>query len=140
MLRRNRFLTGQADDALGGVRDLRWLAPGGDELGDAQWSDPNTRSFGMLLDGRAKVSAISRPGTDASVLLLFNGWHEGVEFVLPPVPDGDEWTRLFDTALDEQSTADMPAGEAYVVTGRSVVALASAAALPAAVMPDRSGA
>ena len=107
---------------------MRWLTPAGDEMATHTGPTANTRCFGMLLDGRAQVSAIPRPGTDASVLLVFNGWHEGVEFALPPVPGGGEWTRLFDTALDEQSAAELPAGEHYVVTGRSIVAMNSSGA------------
>ena len=52
---------------------------------------------------RAKASAIPRPGTDASVLLIFNSWHEGVEFVLPPAVDGGKLDPLFDTALETQA-------------------------------------
>ena len=128
MLRRNRFLTGEADDTPGAVRDICWLAPNAEPMTDEHWGDTNMRCFGMLLDGRAKVSAIPRPGTDASVLLVFNGWHEGVEFTLPTAPGGGDWVRLFDTALDPQLRDDFEAGEAYVVTGRSVLALVCAGA------------
>ena len=125
-LRRNRFLTGEADPLLGNVKDVTWLAPSGEEMTAELWSDIGSRSFGMLLDGRAKVSSIPRPGTDASVLLMFNSWHEGVEFVLPPAVEGSVWTRLFDTALDTQSADPLEAGQPYVVGGRSVVAVACA--------------
>ncbi len=126
VLRRHRFLSGTADEALGGVKDLTWLAPTGEEMTADDWADANLRCFGMLLDGRAKASAIPRAGTDASVLLIFNSWHDGVEFVLPPAVDGGKWTRLFDTALDTQAHESFRAGDRYVITGRSVVAVACA--------------
>ena len=81
----------------------------------------------MLLDGSAPVSSIPRRGTDATVLLVFNAWHEGVSFTLPSAGEGADWLRLFDTALETQSAETRAAGAAYVVGGRSVLALAAAA-------------
>ena len=84
------------------------------------------------------MSSIPRRGTDASVLLIFNAWHEGVEFTLPalPVPlgvpaHGGVWSRLFDTALAQQADDAFAAGHRYVITGRSVVAVAAAGEEPA---------
>ncbi len=131
VLRRNRFMTGVYSDEHG-VKDLTWLAPEGVEMTADHWSDGNLRCFGMLLDGSAPVSSIPRRGTDTSVLLVFNGWHEGVEFTLPPLANGDRWLRLFDTALDPQEADALPPGHAYVVTGRSVLALAAAGTGPSA--------
>ncbi|MEO7851348.1 MAG: glycogen debranching protein GlgX, partial [Rubrivivax sp.] len=124
VLRRNRFLTGNFNTELA-LKDLSWLAPDGSEMSAEQWDDGNTRCVGMLLDGRAPVSSIPRPGTDATVLLVFNGWHEGVEFTLPPLARDARWQRLFDTALASQQRADFARGEVYAVGGRSVLALAS---------------
>ncbi len=126
VLRRNRFLTGDFNAELG-LKDLSWLAPDGSEMTAEQWDDANTRCVGMLLDGRAPVSSIPRPGTDASVLLVFNGWHEGVEVTLPPLPEGTRWARLFDTALAAQQRDDFAPGDVYVLGGRSVLALATGA-------------
>jgi len=131
VLRRNRFMTGSFNEALG-VRDLTWLTADGKEMTEEDWKNGNTRCFGMLLDGTAQVSSIVRRGTDASVLLVFNGWHEGVEFSLPALPEGASWLRLFDTALEQQEVDTFAAGHRYVVTGRSVLAVATADAEPAA--------
>jgi glycogen operon protein len=125
VLRRNRFMTGVLDEDLG-VKDLTWRAPEGVEMSAEHWTDSRTRCFGMLLDGTAPVSSIPRPGTDATVLLIFNGWHDGVEFTLPAPPEGEHWSRLFDTALEQQAADEFAPGHAYVITGRSVLALATA--------------
>jgi glycogen operon protein len=125
VLRRNHFLTGAFNEEFG-VKDLTWLAPEGVEMTHAHWADTHTRCFGMLLDGTAPVSSIPRPGSDASVLLVFNGWHDGVEFTLPPLSDGARWCRLFDTALEQQDADEFAPEHGYVITGRSVLALASA--------------
>jgi len=42
---------------------------------------------------------------DATVVLVFNAWHEGVSFTLPPAVDGAAWMQLFDTALNVQATS-----------------------------------
>jgi glycogen operon protein len=131
VLRRNRFMTGAMHESLG-VKDLSWLAPEGVEMTAEHWADSRTNCFGMLLDGTAPVSSIPRPGTDATVLLVFNGWHDGVEFTLPPLPQGGRWCRLFDTALELQAAEDFESEHAYVITGRSVVAVATTAPGPSA--------
>jgi len=124
VLRRNRFLT---DERRGDIRDVTWLAPGGDEMTAAHWDDAQTRCFGMLLDGRAPVSAIARLSTDASVLLVFNAWSDAVEFTLPPSPAEAPWLRLIDTTLVEQAAERFDAGHVYAVTARSLLLFASAA-------------
>ncbi len=121
VLRRNRFLTG-ADPEGQNYKDVTWIAPAGGEMTEEQWTDVHTRCFGMLLDGRARVSSIPRPGTDASVLLIFNAWHEDLDFLLPRLPIDAKWARLFDTSLELQASKDFDADEPYGVCGRSVVA------------------
>ncbi|MEO8278854.1 MAG: glycogen debranching protein GlgX [Ideonella sp.] len=121
VLRRNRFLTGNDSESLG-YKDVTWLSPAGVEMSEEQWTDAHTRCFGMLLDGRARVSSIPRPGTDASVLLIFNAWHEAIDFMLPPLPKDTKWSRLFDTSLEQQALEDCEPGQAHDVAGRSVIA------------------
>jgi isoamylase len=127
VLRRNRFLTGEFDEEVG-VKDVVWLSPAGDEMTDAHWSDPQTRCFGALFEGRAKVSSIPRPGTDATVLLIVNGWHEAIEFTVPKTHEKANWIRLVDTTLDKQDSLMLEEESHYTVTGRSVLVLASAGA------------
>ncbi|MDH5539789.1 MAG: glycogen debranching protein GlgX, partial [Rhizobacter sp.] len=125
VLRRNRFFTGAHIEELG-IKDLTWLTPDGTEMTPAHWIDTNTRSFGMLLDGSAPASSIPRPGTDATVLLIFNAWHDPVDFTLPPLRDAARWMRLFDTAHDSHESHESQPGDHYLVTGRSVLAMATA--------------
>jgi glycogen operon protein len=80
--------------------------------------------FGMVLDGRAQATGVRRPGEDASLLLVLNGHDDVVEFVLPQVNGGSEWTLLVDTSLaDDADKGRFPAGTAYKVTGRSLLFL-----------------
>jgi glycogen operon protein len=124
LLRRNRFLTGEPHE--NGVKDVTWLAPDGEEMSAAHWDDGATRCFGMLLDGRAPVSSIPKPGTDASLLLVFNAWSDAVEFVLPPTAADEAWIQLVDSALEAQASEAFRAGDTYTVTGRSMLVFATA--------------
>ena len=121
VLRRNRFLTGELDEEFG-VKDVAWITPEGDEMDAADWEDPRTRCFGMLLEGKAQASAIHRRANDATVLLIFNSWHEPIEFELPARADGLTWTRLVDTATAQQDMTVFDPGSSYTVSGRSVSA------------------
>ncbi|MEO6407391.1 MAG: glycogen debranching enzyme GlgX, partial [Burkholderiaceae bacterium] len=127
VLRRNRFMTGDYNEEFG-VKDVTWLAPDAVEMTAEHWSDPQTRCFGMLLEGKAQVSAIPRAGTDASVLLVFNAWHEAIDCTLPERKDGSTWTRMFDTALEHQEVHDFDPGDTYKATGRSVLGFVAAGA------------
>ncbi len=125
VLRRNRFLTGAAIEPLT-RRDSAWFAPSGEELKPQHWEDKQTRSFALLLDGRAPASAIPQEAHDTSVLIVINGWHEGVPFRLPTPPVGG-WKLRLDTTDpqiglegdDSKSFGD------YLATGRSVVVFTS---------------
>ncbi|VCU69256.1 Glycogen debranching enzyme [Pigmentiphaga humi] len=124
VLRRNRFLTGEYNDALE-VTDVKWLSPAAAELAAEQWSDPAMRCFGMLIDGRAQASGIKRLAADTTLLLVFNAHHDAVNFTLPDVPGPDAWTCLLDTNMPVRD--DLPvfnAHDVYQVTGYSLLLFA----------------
>ena len=127
MLRRGRFLTGNYDEELGS-KDVTWLTPLGDEMGAEHWSDDRAKSVGVLLDGRAQASGIRRPGTDATIYLVFNAHHDIVNFTLPAGDHFDEWVLLIDT--NQPAREDMPAfkaGHIYGATARSLLLFHDAA-------------
>jgi glycogen operon protein len=122
VLRRSRFLNGQPNEA--GIKDVTWINAAGTEMQDEHWADEQMHCFGMVLDGRAQATGVRRPGEDASLLLVLNGHDDVVEFVLPQVNGGSEWTLLVDTSLaDDADKGRFPAGTAYKVTGRSLLFL-----------------
>jgi glycogen operon protein len=121
ILRRNRFLVGDYNEAIG-VKDVTWLAPDGKEMGIEQWEDRNARCMGMLMDGRAQETGIRRPGGDATLLLVVNSHHDGVNFTLPPVPEGKDWKCLLDTNRpDIHGQESFEFDSHYTVTARSLL-------------------
>ena len=121
MLRRGRFLTGQYDEGLG-VKDVTWLTTSGDEMTPEHWGDSNARSLGVLLDGRAQETGFRRLGTDVTLLLLLNSYHDVVNFTLPTAPGGSAWVCLVDTnRVDFDQTPEFEFGHEYAVTGRSLL-------------------
>ena len=123
VLCRSRFLTGAAYGEAQDAKDVTWLSATGDEMTPEQWGDARLMSFAMMLDGRAPSSAVARPGNDASVLMAFNAWHEGVEFSLPAQGEG-QWRLLFDTSNPALEAEEGVSFEKYTVGGRSLVVLA----------------
>ena len=120
ILRRGRFLVGHYNEALG-VKDVTWLAADGSEMTIEQWEDAQGRSLGMLLDGRAQVSGVQRAGADATLLIVVNAHHDGVDFTLPEVPQGTGWRRILDT-FDAQAkgTKTLSFNSTYYVNGRTL--------------------
>lgn len=121
LLRRGRFLTGAYNEDLE-VKDVTWLTPDATEMTPDNWTDGNSRCLGILLDGRAQPTGIRKRGTDTSLLLIVNAYHDVVNFTLPEVVGGTGWIRLVDT--------NQPAGNGheafefshvYEVTGRSLL-------------------
>jgi len=121
ILRRNRFLTGEQDEELQ-VRDLTWINASGVPMRDEDWQDGRMLCFGMLIDGRARPTGLPQRGVEATMLLVLNGYHDLVEFTLPPTGEDEHWQLLIDTNVPE--LADGPqfeAGARYGVTGRSLL-------------------
>jgi isoamylase len=122
ILYRSRFVVGSHNDELD-VDDVTWLSPAGAGMTAGQWQDSNARCFGMLLDGRAQESGIKRRGSDATLLLIYNAHYDVVNFTLPSVAQGQNWTGLIDTNQPDAQLPAFPFGHVYAVTGRSLVAL-----------------
>ena len=62
-------------------------------------------------------------GEDATLLLVFNSWHEDVQFVLPSVSE-QHWRVLLDTHVTQPEEDKEPvftAGASYCVVARSVL-------------------
>jgi len=121
ILRRNRFLSEVYNEELD-VKELTWISAHGGEMAQEEWDD--SHCFGLMLDGRAQPSGIRRRGEDATLFLVFNGWHDVVQFTLPQT-EGQHWKLLIDTNLDQEGdkleTQNFEQGAIYTVTNRSLL-------------------
>jgi glycogen operon protein len=121
ILTRSRFFVGVHNPDLD-VKDVTWIDPRGQEKTQESWQDPGERCFGMVLDGRAQPTGIVRPGSDATLLLIFNAYHDVVVFTLPEVRGGNQWKCLIDTNMPDRPDEPLFApGDQYQITGRSLL-------------------
>ena len=116
VFRRRRFFSGLSatepgPGAGGGMQDLVWLTPSGQEMTGGDWDTYYARSLGVFLNG----SAISEPGPhgeavrDDDFLLFVNAHSEPVTFVLPGARFAAEWEILVDTSAAADGAASPPA-------------------------------
>jgi len=124
ILHRRRFFEGRAIHG-GGVKDILWLAPDGNEMSDQAWHEWHARVLGVVLvgDQLEETDDHGHKLKDHNFLLLLNAHHEAITFVVPTLPDKGRWYTLFDTSRDGGLRAEDTylAGDPYALAGRSVV-------------------
>jgi isoamylase len=99
VLRRRTFFTGRPM-ADGGVKDLTWVRPDGEEMRHEDWQDPENHILGMLLHGQAtdEVDERGRPIFGDTLLLLLNGGSRSRYFTMPGVEGQGSWQELVNTS------------------------------------------
>ncbi len=128
ILRRVRFMTGELVPELN-VKDVTWINASGAEMQAEDWDDGNMKCFGMLVDGRARVSGIRRRGSDVTLLIVFNAYNDVVQFTLPDCTGGKGWELMLDTndpnvGGDDAEPERFAIGDGYDVTGISLLLFA----------------
>ena len=117
---KGKYFTGASNKF--GLYDVSWH---GTQINNPGWNDANARCLAMTLGDTAE-------GTDQTrnIHVMFNMYWDACEFEIPQA-SGLRWYRAIDTALpspddirprDQQIAID---DSTYLVTGRSVVVLAS---------------
>jgi isoamylase len=99
VLRRRNFFRRQPDQP-GGVKDLSWLRPDGDEMTEADWSDPTNHVLGMLILGEAtdEIDERGRWLLGEAILLLTNGGARSRPFTLPQLETPGAWIEVLNTS------------------------------------------
>ena len=122
--RRNWF-RGQPIKGIG-VEDIAWFLPDGTEMPDENWDHDHARSLAVFLSGHG-IRGVSDTGErilDDSFYIIFNAYHEPLEYQLPDKKYGQEWVRVLDTAtgfLDNEGNETVRFSSPVAVPGRSVV-------------------
>ena len=119
VLRRARFLTGEMNEEAG-VKDVGWIAPDGNEMGDDAWVS-EAKCVGMLIDGRAFKTGVHRRGEDESVFIVFNGGADAMMFTMPDALEASGWTLLADTNAPDREDETLSVGDEIEIAGRSVL-------------------
>jgi glycogen operon protein len=116
--------------------EIEWLDLTGSRMGDDDWNNGHARSLMVFLNGDAipEKDDSGRRIVDDSFLVMFNAYHEPLEFRLPKAEYGERWRAVLDTDGSTEEGAEHEACAAITVSGRSVVVLTrpSAAAGPLA--------
>ncbi|MDQ1702376.1 MAG: isoamylase [Frankiaceae bacterium] len=106
----------------GGVKDLAWFTPNGEEMSVSDWLAPAARTIGMYLSGQGIRTRDSRGGTitDDSFLLLLHAAGDPVDFVLPGLPWASSYELILDTG---QPLAEEPPEPATLLSGDKIARL-----------------
>jgi glycogen operon protein len=104
------------------VRDIAWYSADGNEMPEEAWSAAWSRSIAVMLNGKTLDMSDEggNPVKDSSFLLLVNAYHEGVQFTLPPPPNGNPWRRIMNTEDIEDPFAPAKIRKNATVGGRSI--------------------
>jgi glycogen operon protein len=99
VLRHRDFFDGQPFTP-GGTKDVTWIRHDGNEMTEAEWSDGELRSIGMLLSGRAtdEIDQRGRLVYGDTILLFLNGGNRSRPYALPRVEWPGIWEELLNTA------------------------------------------
>jgi isoamylase len=99
VLRRRDFFTGRPV-APDGAPDVTWIRADGEELSEEDWKNPELRTLGLRLLGRAtdEVDERGRAVYGDTLLLLMNGGSTSRLYTLPDPGAGAGWEELLNTA------------------------------------------
>ncbi len=119
VFQRRRFFKGRP---IRGVKDITWLAPDGNEMGEDDWSSEYAKCVGVRLAGDL-IDEVDEEGdriVGETVVILLNADHEAVPFTLPPGSGDTHWERLIDTALPDAEAGFSEGDRPYPLDGRSL--------------------
>lgn len=123
---RRKWFQGQPIKGVG-VEDIAWFNTDGTEMSEENWKQDYAKTLGIFLNGKG----IPTPGPkgekllDDNFFIIFNAYHDALEFKLPPSKFGRKWTKVLDTGKNyfEETGEAFKASATINIEGRSVVLL-----------------
>ncbi len=99
MFRRTTFFKGQFLEQSRALKDVAWISPEGREMSQADWGAPEGRCLGMYLAGDCLEETYQHgePIEDNSFLFLMNAAATPIDFSLPRMRPGTEWSLVLHT-------------------------------------------
>ncbi|MGI4750419.1 MAG: glycogen debranching protein GlgX [Janthinobacterium lividum] len=110
-----------------GLNDIAWFLPEGKEMSEENWSHDFAKSLAVYFNGN-EINAVDLEGkkvVDDNFYVIFNAYHEPLDYMLPPEKYGDTWVKVLDTTEDciSENGTTFKATENINVAGRSIVVL-----------------
>jgi glycogen operon protein len=108
------------------VDDIRWFTMEGEQMAEQDWGQGVTKSLGVFLNGATIPNPNPRgePVIDDNFYLIFNAFHDVLQFKLPGPDYGNLWIKEIDTETGwQEEPPTLKAGDAIMVAARSLVVL-----------------
>lgn len=110
-----------------GSNDIAWFLPDGREMTDGNWSNDFAKSLGVYFNGD-ELASVDRKGkkvVDDSFYVIFNAYHEPLDFALPSKQFGSNWSKILDTSENcvSEECESFEAACQVQVAGNAVVVL-----------------
>ena len=125
LFRRRRFFEGVPIQ--GSVSDITWFTQAGSEMTEEDWRTDGPGVLSVFLNGEGIPTPDARGEmiTDDSFLLLFNAGGDDLDFTVPDIRWGSEWSVVLETSTAPVAGRNSPVtpGAPVPVAARSVVVL-----------------
>ncbi|WP_192821054.1 glycogen debranching protein GlgX [Rufibacter sp. LB8] len=127
VFRRRRWFQGQPIKGHG-LEDIGWFLPNGEEMEYEHWEQDHAKSLGVFLNGRGVHSRGGKGEIvlDDSFYVIFNAYHDSLNFKAPAAKYGEQWQVCIDTfrqQVEPEEPIVYKASEEFLVEGRSILVL-----------------
>jgi isoamylase len=123
--RRRRWFQGQPIKG-SSLHDIAWFLPEGGLMEEHNWTEDYAKSLGVFLNGMGlhSVGLKGEKIIDYSFYVIFNAYHDNLDFHLPGPDYGDQWIQVLNTAAGwNESEEVFEASSVINVSGRSIMLL-----------------
>lgn len=123
--RRRRWFQGQPIKG-SSLHDIAWFLPEGGLMEEHNWMEDYAKSLGVFLNGMGlhSVGLKGEKIIDYSFYVIFNAYHDNLDFHLPGPDYGDQWIQVLNTAAGWNESKEVFAASSVInVSGRSIMLL-----------------